>query len=206
MILKTYSLGDLQTNCYILIDETTKNAVAIDIGADAGFLMMEELKHGFTIKAVLLTHAHFDHIGGVYKFYERGADVYLGALDEPAILDGSLNLSKFFGEETRPFKLKTALQGGETLKFGEIEVQTIFTPGHTKGSISYKVKDKIFCGDVLFKGSFGRVDFPGGNVKDLCNSAKKLFEYKGCYLYSGHGEKASVDEEERTNPIKYYYD
>ena len=205
MILKTYPLGDLQTNCYVLIDETTSDAVAIDIGANASFLMMEELKHGFTIKAVLLTHAHFDHINGVYKFYERGAEVYIGAGDEPGVTDSSLNLSKFFGDETQPFKIKTALQGGEMLKFGEIEVEVISTPGHTKGGVSYKINDKIFCGDVLFKGSFGRVDFPGGNVKELCASSKKLLEYNAI-LYPGHGEPTTTDEERGTNPITYYYD
>ena len=75
MKLLTYSLGSLSVNCYVLVDEKTGDAVAIDVGGDAGFLMLEELKHGFKIKAILLTHCHFDHIGGVYKFYERNVDV-----------------------------------------------------------------------------------------------------------------------------------
>lgn len=199
-----YELGELSVNCYVLVDENTGDAVAIDIGGDEGFLLLEELKRGFKIKAVLLTHCHFDHIGGVYKFYERGADVYMSASDEKGILDGGYNLSSVFGSEVKPFKLKTALLGGELLNFGEIEVEVISTPGHTDGGLTYKVQDMLFCGDTLFNGSFGRVDFPSGNVKKLVDSANKLFEYEGCVLYPGHGEKTTVDKEKTSNPIKYY--
>ncbi len=205
MKLYRYTLGELSVNCYVLVDEKTGNAVAIDIGGDEGFLQLEQLKHGYKINAVLLTHCHFDHIGGVYKFYELGADVYMSKLDEKGILDGGYNLSSVFGSEVKPFKLKTALSGGETLKFGEIEVEVISTPGHTEGGLTFKVNDMLFCGDTLFLGSFGRVDFPSGDIKVLCESARKLFEYKGCTLYPGHGEKTKVDEEERSNPIRYYY-
>ncbi len=204
MKLYTYELGSLSTNCYVLVDENTLDAVAIDIGGDEGFLLLEELKHGYKIKNVLLTHCHFDHAGGVYKFYERGADVYMGAPDEKGILDGSYNLGQVFGDNVKPYRLKTALSGGETLEFGEIKVEVISTPGHTEGGMTYKVNDMLFCGDVLFDGSFGRVDFPGGSVKDLVSSAKKLFEYSGFVLMPGHGGKTSVDSERETNPINYY--
>jgi glyoxylase-like metal-dependent hydrolase (beta-lactamase superfamily II) len=204
MKLLTYPLGDLSTNCYILIDENSGDAIAIDIGGDEGFLLMEEIKNGFKIKAVLLTHAHFDHIGGVYKFFERGADVYIGSLDEKGVLDGSLNLSSVFGSDVKPFKVKTALLGGEVLKFGDIDVEVISTPGHTVGGVSYKVQNMIFCGDTLFDGSFGRIDFPGGNVVELCNSAKKLLSYDGCVLYPGHGGATTVEKERKSNPINGY--
>ena len=169
-------------------------------------MLLEELKRDFKIKAVLLTHCHFDHIGGVYKFYERGAEVYMSEQDQKGILDGNFNLSSVFGSIVKPFKLKTALSGGETLKFGEIEVEVIATAGHTEGGLTYKVNDMLFCGDTLFSGSFGRVDFPSGNVKKLTESAKKLLSYDGCKLCSGHGEITTVEREKATNPIKYYYD
>ncbi len=204
MKLLTYPLGELSTNCYILIDENSGDAIAIDIGGDEGFLLMEEIKNGFNIKAVLLTHAHFDHIGGVYKFFERGADVYIGSLDEKAIKDGSLNLSSVFGSEIKPFKVKTALLGGERLKFNGIEVEVINTPGHTVGGVTYKVGDMLFCGDTLFDGSFGRVDFPGSDVKELCRSAKKLLELDGCILYPGHGGATTTIKERNSNPINGY--
>ncbi len=204
MKLLTYPLGELSTNCYILVDENSGDAIAIDIGGEEGFLLMEELKNGFNIKAVLLTHAHFDHIGGVYKFFERGADVYIGSLDEKGVLDGGLNLSAVFGSKVKPFKVKTALLGGERLKFGDIEVDVIPTPGHTVGGVTYKVGDMLFCGDTLFEGSFGRVDFPGGDVKALCRSAKKLLELDGCTLYPGHGGTTTTSKEKNSNPINGY--
>lgn len=204
MKLLTYPLGELSTNCYILIDEKTHDAIAIDIGGDEGFLLMEELKNGFNIKAVLLTHAHFDHIKGTHKFYERGADVYVGEKDLPAIDNCNLNLSAVFGIDVKPFKVKTALSGGETLKFGEIEVEVINTPGHTVGGVTYKVGDMLFCGDALFESSFGRVDFPGGDVATLCRSAKTLLGYDGCILYPGHGNKTTVEKEKLSNPINNY--
>lgn len=204
MKLYVYELGSLSTNCYVLVDENTLDAVAIDIGGDEGFLLLEELKQGYKIKNVLLTHCHFDHAGGVYKFYERGADVYMGALDEKGILDGNYNLGQVFGDKVKPYRIKTALSGGETLDFGEIKVEVINTPGHTEGGITYKVNDMLFCGDVLFDGSFGRVDFPGGNVKDLVSSAKKLFKYEDCVLMPGHGGKTKVIDEKDSNPINYY--
>ena len=204
MKLLTYPLGDLATNCYILIDENSGDAIAIDIGGDEGFLLMEEIKNGFKIKAVLLTHAHFDHIGGTYKFFERGADVYIGDLDEKGVVDGSLNLSSVFGSTVKPFEVKTALSGGEILKFNDVEVEVISTPGHTVGGVSYKVGDMIFCGDTLFEGSFGRIDFPGGDVVALCNSAKKLLSYDGCVLYTGHGASTTVEKEKKSNPINGY--
>lgn len=205
MKLLTYQLGALQTNCYILIDEQTNDAVAVDIGGDEGFLMMESLKHGFKIKNVLLTHAHFDHIGGVYKFFNSGAKVYIGSGDLPAIKQGDLNLSTQFGFNVKPFEA-VGVRGGDKLTFGEIEVEVIETPGHTVGGVTYKVGDMLFCGDTLFEGSFGRVDFPGGNAKILINSAKKLFDYSGFTLYPGHGGNTLVDVEKQTNPIRYYYD
>ena len=204
MKLYTYPLGELSTNCYVLVDENSGDAIAIDIGGDEGFLIMEELKNGFKIKAVLLTHAHFDHILGAYKFYERGADVYIGKSDLDAIYDDSLNLSSVFGFTVKPFKVKATLSGGERLNFGEIEVEVINTPGHTKGGVTYKVGDMLFCGDTLFEGSFGRIDFPGGDITALCRSAQNLLSYDGCVLYSGHGGKTTVEKERKVNPINGY--
>ena len=203
MKLFIYPVTDLQTNCYVLVDEKSNEAVAIDIGGDESFILLEELKHGFKIKNVLLTHTHFDHVGGVYKFYERGANVYVGLNDYEGVKNGDLNLSSMFGGTVKQFEAKT-LNGGETLVFGEIKVEVINTPGHTKGGVTYKVNDMLFCGDTVFLSSFGRVDFPGGDIKTLKNSIYKLFDYSGCVLYPGHGAKTSVLSEKNTNPIKYY--
>ncbi len=203
MILKRYNVGALSVNCYVLIDEKTMNAIAIDVGGDSKFLMLEELKHGFKINAVLLTHGHFDHIGGAYDFYKRGTKIYMGEMELKFITDDSLNLSYMFSDEVSEFDA-VGVKEGDELKFDNILVKVIETPGHTEGSVSYIIEDKIFDGDVVFEGSFGRIDFPTGNAKTLIKSCKKLFSYGGYTLYPGHGEETKVDDEKLKNPILSY--
>ena len=96
------------------------------------------------------------------------------------------------------------IRDGDTLSLGNTVINFMETPGHTKGSVSYIVEDKIFDGDVLFEGSFGRIDFPTGNAKTLINSCKKLLSYDGFTLYPGHGEETKVSNEKTTNPILSY--
>ena len=181
MKILTYPLGDLATNSYVLVNETTKDAIAIDVGDSGNFLLLEGLKNDFTLKAVLLTHGHFDHIGGVSELYAKGIPVYIGEKELDFIKDSSLNLSGFFGSNIKPFEANGV-----------------------KDSVTYKVENNLFCGDVLFDGSFGRVDFPTGDLKALVKSAKKLFEYKNHTLYSGHGNPTTTDKEKESNPINYY--
>lgn len=203
MKLLKYVLGNLGVNCYVLINEKTNGAIAIDVGDNAKFLMLEELKHGFKITDILLTHGHFDHISGVYDFYKRGVNVYIGEKELNFIKDGDLNLSSYFGSNVNGFEAVGVKDGDELLLNG-IKIKVLETPGHTVGSVSYLVEDNLFCGDAIFKGSFGRVDFPTGDAKTLVNTAKKIFELKGVTLYSGHGDKTLTDIEKETNPIFIY--
>lgn len=204
MELKIYSLGDLQTNCYVLINEETRNAVAIDVGGNSAFLKLEELKHDFLVTHILLTHGHFDHIAGVADFYKRGAKVYIGENERDFIKDGNLNLGSVFGAPVPEFEIEEYLKDGQKITLCGIEFLVIETSGHTQGGVTYRVGDMLFCGDVLFKGSFGRIDFPTGDLNALKKSCKKLFAIKGATLYSGHGEKTTTDEEKIYNPINYY--
>lgn len=203
MKLLTFTLGNLYTNCYILINEETNMAIAIDIGGDDALLKLEELKHNFKINYVLLTHGHFDHIGGVTAFYKRGATVYMGEDELDFITDKSLNLVELVGGDIKPFNA-IGVKDNEELILNDIKIKVIKTSGHTKGSVSYIVEDKIFVGDVIFDGSFGRIDFPTGNVKQLVNSCKRVCSYEGYTIYPGHGEKTTTLEEKDTNPIFYY--
>ncbi len=203
MKIKRYNVGALSVNCYLLINENTNKAIAIDVGGDAGFLKLEEMKHGFEITDILLTHGHFDHIAGAGDFYNRGVKVFMGEKEIDFIKDDSLNLSYMFNSDVKSFEA-VPLKDNEIINLNGIEIKVIETPGHTKGSVSYIIEDKIFDGDVLFEGSFGRVDFPTGNAKTLIKSCKKLFEFTGFTLYPGHGEETKVDDEKLTNPIISY--
>ncbi len=203
MQILTYPLGDLSTNSYVLVNEETREAIAIDVGDNGNFLILEGLKKDFTLKAVLLTHGHFDHIGGVYELYAKGIPVYIGENELDFITDKSLNLSGYFGSSVKEFEA-VGVSDNQVLNLCGFEIKVILTKGHTKGSVTYKVDNNLFCGDVLFDGSFGRVDFPTGNAKDLVKSAKKLFEYNNHVLYSGHGNSTTTDKEKETNPINYY--
>jgi glyoxylase-like metal-dependent hydrolase (beta-lactamase superfamily II) len=203
MRLLRYNVGALSVNCYLLINEQTNKAVAIDVGGDSGFLKLECMKNGFEITDILLTHGHFDHIAGAYDFYKDGVKIYMGEKELDFINDDSLNLSYMFNTDIKKFEA-TGLKDGDVLNLNGIEIKVIETPGHTKGSVSYIVEDKIFDGDVLFEGSFGRIDFPTGNAKTLINSCKKLLNYDGFTLYPGHGEETKVSNEKTTNPILSY--
>ena len=205
MKIYTYTLGPLNVNTYVLVNEKTNKAIAIDVGGDANFLKLEEMRLGFKITHVLLTHGHFDHIGGAYDLFKNGCTIYIGEKELSFIKDGSLNLSSLFGDSVKPFEA-IGVKDNDVLILNDIEIKVIETPGHTEGSVCYIVEDKIFDGDVIFQGSFGRIDFPTGNAKKLVNSAKKLFKYKGYTLYPGHGEPTKVDSEKEINPILYYYD
>ncbi len=203
MKILRYNLGKLSVNCYVVINEKTNKAVAIDVGGNADFLKLEELKHGFKITDVLLTHGHFDHIGGAYDMFKRGLTVYMGEKELDFITDESLNLSYMMGDTINEFDA-VGVKDGDELVLNDLTFKVIETPGHTKGSVSYVIEDKIFDGDVLFEGSFGRIDFPTGDAKALIKSCKKLFEFSGYTLYPGHGEQAKVDDERLTNPILSY--
>ncbi len=202
MKILTYQLGPLSTNCHVVINDKNE-AVCFDIGGDSGYLKLKEIQDNFIVKAVFLTHGHFDHILGVSDFCKGNIPVYIGENESDFISDSSLNLSKTFGENCKGFNFNK-LKDGEIVNICNFKVEVINTPGHTKGSVSYKIDNNIFCGDLLFKDSFGRIDFPTGNAKELIKSAKFILSMSGCTLYSGHGENTTTDEEKESNPINYY--
>lgn len=205
MKLYTYQTGELSVNTHIFVNEETRLAVAFDVGGDAKYLMLEELKHDFKITDIILTHGHFDHIAGVHEFYKRGVKVHISKLEKDFIKDGSLNLSCYFSKGVEPFEISSYFSDGDVLEINDMKFKVIATPGHTVGSSSFIINDYLISGDTLFYGSFGRTDFPTGDMETLVSSINKLFSLTQDYVVlSGHGAQTKLSNERVNNPIKYY--
>ena len=192
MQITMFQLGQLGANCYIVADEQAKSCAVVDPGGQGAELAAWLQDRGLTPKFGLLTHGHFDHVGGVKKLVEAypGLPVYLHAEDTkltPELCQG-LWWSDFYEE-------------GDTLQMDGITFRVYHTPGHTPGSVCLQAEDVLLTGDTLFAGSCGRTDFPGGSWKQLMESFARLAQLPGDYqVLSGHGEASTLEEERRSNP------
>lgn len=204
MKLFCLSSGPLKVNTYFLVNEDTKTAVVIDSAENYKLIKKVEKEHDFTIKYVLLTHAHFDHAGNVKKLQDDGVKIGVSKLDKPKLLN-ELNLSRDFG---RTFEYCTAdftFDDGEELELENIKIKVILTPGHTDGSVTFLVDDMLFTGDTLFLESVGRTDFPTGDREQLVSSIKKLYSLEGDYkVYPGHQEFTTLSHERKYNMFVDY--
>lgn len=193
---KIYPVG-FAANSYMLTADG-KRAVCIDPAQPRILQKADEL--GLKVEFVLLTHGHFDHIGGCAALQAAGAEI--GCLaEEKALALGKDNLAvEFGGEEVAPFSIGFTVRGGETLTLAGIEIEVIATPGHTAGGACYLIDGKLFTGDTLFAGSVGRTDLPTGNASALAESVKRLYALAGDYpVFAGHGEDSTLEEERKHN-------
>ncbi|WP_026692901.1 MBL fold metallo-hydrolase [Peribacillus kribbensis] len=200
-------LGPMQTNCYILTNKQ-KECLIFDPGEEAGKLKNFISEKSLTPKAILLTHAHFDHIGAlddIRKEYDIQA--YIHEKEADWLIDPNLNGSKLFMPD-KPLRLNPAeniVKGNQTLTVKGFEFELLETPGHSPGSVSYYFKDlgAVFSGDALFKGSIGRTDLPGGNHKQLIKSIQTqlLTLPHSTTVLSGHGPATAIRDEKRENPF-----
>lgn len=184
------------SNSYILTDDG-KSAVVIDPSEDSVAALKQ---HGLVCKTVLLTHGHFDHIGGCGILYDGGAEIYCGEYEKTFIFSAE-NRNIFGGVYIPEFEIAGTFKDGETIELCGIKFSVIHTPGHTAGSVCYICENVIFTGDTLFCGGVGRTDLPTGSMGKLINSVKKLYaladEFK---LYCGHGEDSTLASEKKYNP------
>lgn len=201
------TVGFCETNCYLLINEETKEAVLIDPGDGEEEILGQLEKEAVLPQAVLLTHGHFDHMLGVKALKARyGMPVYAGA-DEQAVLgDGRLNQTGQFG---RPETLSAdiLLKDGAVFEAAGFRFEAIETPGHTQGGMCFYLKDEklLFSGDTLMCGSYGRTDFPTGDFRALRRSVtEKIFILpEDTVVCPGHMDTTTIGQEKRTNPILY---
>lgn len=193
MQIKVMQVGQLGTNCYLLEDEGSKKAAVVDPGGEGGRILAAAQADGVEIAMILLTHAHFDHTGGVAELCRAlpGVPVYLHPAD--AALLGS-QVFPPFGADTVPYA------DGDVLELGGLKIHVLHTPGHTPGGVTLRVEDVLFTGDTLFQGSMGRIDFEGGSYDQIMASLKRLASLPGDYhVLPGHMGGSTMEAERRNN-------
>lgn len=204
MILDGLSVGAIDSNCYIIGCEKTKEAVIIDPGAEGKRILKKVEALGIKVCYIILTHGHIDHIGALDEVQKgTGAKVLIHAEDADMLTDSGKNLSTYVGPATKMCAADQLIKEGDIIRFGEEQMEVIHTPGHTRGGVTLKCKDMLFVGDTLFAGSVGRSDFAGGSHAQLIDSIKKklLVFAPETSVYPGHGPATTIGTEKRYNPF-----
>lgn len=204
MKVEKFVTGIISTNCYLAINEDTKQAVVIDPAACPSYLMSHIKSEGLKIEAILLTHGHFDHIMGIDGFLsEFDVPVYVHEEDADAMEDPVLNQSSTY-TSGYTFGKARYLRDRQTLELAGYTFQVIHTPGHTKGGCCYYVASEgvLFSGDTLFQNSVGRTDFVNSSTSDLVHSVReKLFLLPDdTMVYPGHMGETKIGHEKKYNP------
>ena len=205
--IESFSLGPLQTNAYLVMEENGSRAFVIDPGMGPEKLLKRIEASGAAVEAIVLTHAHFDHMAGVEAVRKAaGCPVYLHDLEADWMTDARKNGSARWPDVTPPIAAEPAehaLEDGMTLKLIGLEFRVIHTPGHSPGSVSLLHGSHLFAGDVLFRQSVGRTDLPGGRAADLEHSIRgKLYKLPpDTRVYPGHGPQTTIGYEMANNPF-----
>ena len=197
MLIETFTVGMLSTNCYVVNCQDTKEAIIIDPGLDFSSeakLIFDYIDEGkLKVKFIVNTHGHPDHVNG---------DAILQQKYQVPICIHSFDSHFIEGLEKGKFPANIMLKDGDSVKFGNETLKVMHTPGHTPGSISLVGEKLVFTGDTLFAGGIGRTDFPGGSASDMRLSLQKLVRLPDYFLvYPGHGVTSMIGEEKRVNPF-----
>jgi hydroxyacylglutathione hydrolase len=199
-------VGAIAENCFIVRREGSGKAVIVDPGEEPDRILAEVEEMGVGVEAILVTHCHFDHIGAVAPVARAtGAPVYCPKLEVPVLAD-IMSFVPFAGfGPYESYEADEEVEGGEALELAGLTFDVVFTPGHSPGHVTYSVRDEeaIFSGDVLFQGSVGRVDLPGGDGPTLLRSIRTLIESHSpeTGVYPGHMDVTTLGAERTTNPF-----
>ena len=204
MILKVLKLDvenrGLVTNCYIIVDEETKETLVIDPGAEVEKIveMLDIL--GAKLKYIFITHCHADHIGALDSLKEaKGGKILISREDSTGLYDSSINLAYYTETHNPELEADSRVDDGDVIHVGNIEFKVISTPGHTKGGLCLycEKENMIFTGDTIFSGSWGRTDLPTGNIEEIMDSIinKILILPDETIIYPGHGRSTMVGDE-----------
>ena len=205
MKIERFVLGSIETNCYVVVNEDTKECFAVDMAYCPKAYVDHIREQGYQMKALFLTHGHFDHIMGIEDFLKAfDVPVYVGREEQPLLADDRLNASSMYGYHCVYTGAK-ALEDGQIVECAGTEIHVIHTPGHTAGGTCYYIEsDKtLMSGDTLFAGSVGRTDYPTASSAAMMESLHD----KLCKLpddtdvYPGHGEFTTIGYEKQNNPF-----
>ena len=206
MIHEILPVGALQCNCSIFGDEQTREAMVIDPGDEIAKIVEILDRHQLKVKAIVITHAHIDHIGGAEKLKKAtGAPVYMNQNDVELQSMLPLQAAWLGMQEPEQVDIDAGAKDGDVLSLGATEFHVLHTPGHTQGSISLyaPAENKLVAGDTLFRGSIGRTDLPGGDGRQIIRSIhdKLMTLPEETIVIPGHGDKTTVAREKRLNPF-----
>jgi hydroxyacylglutathione hydrolase len=203
MDTRCFTVGPLQENCWIVRRDDSDRALVVDPGEEADRLI--EAVEGLTVEAILLTHTHFDHVGAVAPLARHtGAPVYCPKLEVPVLQDINAYVFPGYGP-FEPYDPEETVEGGERLALAGFDIDVIFTPGHSPGHVCYSIADEqvLLDGDVLFRGSIGRFDLPGGNGETLLESIATLLNTlpDETRVLPGHMGATTLGRERASNPF-----
>lgn len=201
MEIKTLVLGHIHTNCYLV--STDKAAIVIDPAFKSAAVEDFLLQNSDKERLILLTHAHFDHIGAAPFLRENtGVKIAVGEFDNADLSDHAVNLSDRFHAHIPPFSADITFSDGAEFSVGDVNIKVLHTPGHTVGSVCYLTDNVLFAGDTLFYESIGRTDFPKSNHSDMMKSLSRLLNLDGnIRVLSGHGPETDIEHEKIYNPF-----
>ncbi len=200
MIIKTFIEPPIENNNYLIIDEESKEAALVDCSAYDENILIELKKQGVKLKYILLTHGHFDHIGGLNDL-AKDIEVLMHSGDKEWIEQVNDYLPMIGMPSMEVPKIDRYIEDNEIIKVGNLEIKVIHTPGHTQGGVCFYIDGNLFSGDTIFRESVGRCDLPGGNFSQIVESIEnKIFTLpEDTVIYPGHGKTTTVSWEKEHN-------